>query len=142
MVRMEVLHLENLQHEATVREHAIVLDEPAEAGGDGKGMTPYEALLAGLGGCVAITLRLYARRKEWPLEDVRVTLTHDRSHARDCEDCVSDDSVGILDVIRKKVELTGDLTAEQRTRLLEIASRCPVHRMLTGTIEILDDASL
>jgi putative redox protein len=142
MNRMEVLHLENLQHEATIRSHSIVLDEPPEAGGDDQGMTPYEALLAGLGGCIAITVRLYARRKNWPLEDIRVTLTHERNHARDCQDCESPESVGMLDVIREKVELTGDLSDEQRTRLHEIAGRCPVHRSLTGNIEILTDDSI
>jgi putative redox protein len=137
---MEVLHLGGLQHEATVRGHSITLDEPAEAGGTDAGMTPYEALLAGLGGCIAITLRLYAQRKGWPLEDVRVVLSHDKLHAEDCADC--EHTIGLLDVIRRKVELVGDLSPEQRERLQEIAHRCPVHRTLTGTIEILDDDSL
>jgi putative redox protein len=140
MHRMEVLHLDGLQHEATVRGHSITLDEPKDAGGADSGMTPYEALLAALGGCIAITLRLYAQHKGWPLDDVRVVLTHDKMHAKDCADCEHED--GMLDVIRRKVELIGDLTTEQRERLQEIAHRCPVHRTLTGTIEILDDDSL
>ena len=140
MTRMEVLHLDGLQHEATVRGHSLTLDEPVEAGGSDTGMTPYEVLLAALGGCIAITLRLYAQRKGWPLDDVRVVLTHDKVHAEDCADC--EHKEGMLDVIRRNVELIGDLTPEQRVRLQEIAHRCPVHRTLTGTIEILDDESL
>jgi putative redox protein len=103
-------------------------------------MNPYELLLAALGGCIALTLRLYARHKGWPLEDVRVVLTHDRVHAKDCEDC--EHREGMLDVIRRKVAIEGPLTPEQVERLQEIARRCPVHRTLTGTIEIIADDSL
>jgi len=142
MARMEILHLEKMQHEATTRSHAIILDEPVDVGGDDKGMNPYEVLLAGLGGCIAMTLRLYAKHKGWPLEDVKVTLAHNKTHSKDCDDCLSDDGAGMLDVIRKKVELTGDLSDEQRARLQEIAGRCPVHRTLTGNIEILTDESI
>lgn len=140
MTTMQVLHVDGLQHEATTRDFSIVIDEPIELGGTNKGMNPYELLLAGLGGCIAITLRMYAKRKEWPLEDVRVTLTHERVHAKDCADCEHED--GMLDVVRRKVELKGDLTPEQTARLHEISHRCPVHRSLTGTIEVLDDDSL
>lgn len=137
MTRVEVLPIDNLQHEATSREHSIVIDEPREVGGDDAGMSPYEVLLSALGSCVAITVRLYARRKGWPLDDIRVTLSHDKVHATDCERCETEE--GMLDVIRKRVELKGDLTADQVARLKEIAGRCPVHRTLTGTIEVLDD---
>ena len=140
MTRVEVFHLENLQHEATTGGHSIILDEPSEAGGDGRGMNPYELLLSALGGCIAMTLRIYARHKGWPLQDVRVVLSHDKIHAKDCADCEHED--GMLDVIRRKVEITGPLSDEQRLRLQEIASRCPVHRTLTGTIEILHDENL
>ena len=140
MTRVEVFHLDNLQHEATVGGHSILLDEPKEAGGDNTGMTPYELLLAALGGCIAMTLRIYARHKGWPLGDVRVVLTHDKVHAKDCEDCEHEE--GMLDVIRRKVEIEGNLTDEQVQRLQEIARRCPVHRTLTGTIEIIADESL
>jgi len=84
MTRVEVYHLEKLQHEGTTRGHSIVLDEPRDVGGDDAGMNPYEALLVALGGCIGITVRLYAQRKGWKLEDVRVTLSHDRVHAKDC----------------------------------------------------------
>ena len=140
MTRMEVYHVENLQHEATVDGHTLLMDEPKEGGGSSAGMNPYELLLAALGGCIAMTLRIYARQKGWPLEDVRVVLTHDKVHAKDCEDCEHEE--GMLDVIRRKVEITGPLSAEQLARLQEIAKRCPVHRTLTGTIEIIADASL
>jgi putative redox protein len=140
MTKVEVFHLENLQHEATVDGHSILLDEPKQSGGDGKGMNPYELLLSALGGCIAMTLRIYARHKGWPLEDVRVVLSHDKIHAKDCAECEHED--GMLDLIRRKVEITGPLTDEQRQRLQEIALRCPVHRTLTGTLEILRDDTL
>lgn len=136
MSRLQILHVEKLQHEATARGHSILADEPEGAGGDDRGMTPYELLLAALGACTAMTLRLYAERKGWDLQDVSVELSHEKSHAKDCERCVT--SEGKLDVVYRKVEITGDLDEEQRARLMEIADRCPVHRTLTGTIEILD----
>ena len=109
-------------------------DEPLDKGGTNLGPTPYELLLAGLGACTSITLRMYAGRKEWPLDAVRVTLRHDRVHAKDCEDC--DKDTGMIDVIDKKLELEGDLSDEQRERLLAIAARCPVHRTLLNEIKI------
>lgn len=120
--------------------HELAADEPAEKGGADHGPNPYELLLSALGGCIAMTLRIYARHKGWPLQDVRVVLSHDKIHAKDCADCEHED--GMLDVIRRKVEITGPLSDEQRLRLQEIALRCPVHRTLTGTIEILRDENL
>lgn len=138
MNRLSVLHLEKYQHEATARGHSIVVDEPENAGGQDKGLTPYELLLAALGSCTAITLRMYAERKGWPLDDVAVEVSHERTHAQDCADCETEE--GRLDVIRRRVELVGDLSDEQRERLLEIATRCPVHKTLEGKVEILDQA--
>ena len=109
-------------------------DEPLEKGGTNLGPNPYELLLAGLGACTSMTLRMYAGRKEWPLDSVRVTLRHDRVHAKDCEDCERD--TGMIDVIDKKLELQGDLTEEQRQRLLDISAKCPVHRTLLNEIKI------
>jgi putative redox protein len=109
-------------------------DEPLDNGGTNLGPTPYELLLAGLGACTSITLKMYAGRKEWPLDSVRVTLRHDRVHAKDCEDCEKD--TGLIDVIHKKLELEGDLSDEQRERLLDIAAKCPVHRTLLNEIKI------
>ena len=109
-------------------------DEPFDKGGTNLGPNPYELLLAGLGACTSMTLKMYAGRKEWPLQAVRVTLRHDRVHAKDCEDC--DKDTGMIDVIEKKLELEGDLSEEQRERLLAISARCPVHRTLLNEIKI------
>ncbi len=109
-------------------------DEPIDKGGTDLGPNPYELLLAILGACTSMTLKLYAGRKEWPLDAVRVTLRHDRVHAKDCEDCEKE--TGMIDVIDKRLELEGDLSEEQRDRLLEISARCPVHRTLLNEMKI------
>lgn len=140
MTRVQVVHTGGLRQEAHARQHTMVLDEPRDAGGDDDGMNPYEALLAALGGCIGMTLRLYATRKGWNLAGVRVTLAHERVHADDCRDC--EHKEGMIDVIRRKVEIEGDLDASQRARLLDIAGRCPVSRTLTGVIEIKNDDAL
>ncbi len=116
------------------RHLSFAADEPIDKGGSDLGPNPYELLLAGLGACTSMTLKMYAGRKEWPLEAVRVTLRHDHVHAKDCEDC--DKDTGMIDVIEKKLELEGALTEEQRERLLEISARCPVHRTLVNEIKI------
>jgi putative redox protein len=109
-------------------------DEPLDEGGTNLGPNPYDLLLASLGACTSMTLKMYSDRKEWPLEAVRVTLRHDRVHAKDCEDC--DKDTGMIDVIEKNIELMGALSDEQRGRLLEISARCPVHRTLLNEIKI------
>jgi uncharacterized OsmC-like protein len=109
-------------------------DEPASVGGTDAAPTPYAYLLAGLGACTSMTVGLYARRKNWPLEDVIVSLHHSRIHAKDCEECETKE--GMLDHIEAQVELTGPLTPEQRTKLMEIAGKCPVHRTLKSEIDI------
>jgi putative redox protein len=139
MTKLQVLHLEGLQHEATSRGHSIIVDEPKELGGLDQGLSPYELLLAALGACTAMTVRMYARRKKWPLDDVTVELSHDRVHAKDCQECETEE--GQLGLIRREVRLVGELSEEQRARLHEIASRCPVHRTLEGPIEILETAA-
>lgn len=138
--RVEVLHVDGYRHEATTRGHSVVGDEPESVGGQDGGMTPYEFLLTALGTCTAMTLRMYAQRKEWDLDDVRVVLEHERVHADDCADCETEE--GHLTRIRRLVEITGDLDDEQRARLMEIADRCPVHRSLAGPVEIFDVDSL
>jgi putative redox protein len=115
--------------------HELVADEPEAAGGTDAGPSPYELLLMSLGACTSMTLRLYAQRKGWPLEAVRVTLKHDRIHAEDCRDCET--KAGKIDRIDRAIEMTGPLSDEQRGRLLEIADKCPVHKTLTSEIKIV-----
>ncbi|HEY0369580.1 MAG TPA: OsmC family protein [Chthoniobacterales bacterium] len=109
-------------------------DEPAEIGGTDRAPTPYDYLLAALGACTSMTVGLYARKKQWPLENVTVALHHSRIHARDCSDCETKN--GMLDRIDLRVRLVGNLSDEQRMKLLEIAHKCPVHRTLTSEVKI------
>ena len=121
--------------EVTARGHAFVADEPAEVGGADGGATPYEYLLGALGACTAMTVRMYADRKQWPLEDVVVRLRQARSHAADCEACEAEAPVGI-GRLEREVELTGDLDDAQRARLLWIADRCPIKQTLQRGLAI------
>jgi uncharacterized OsmC-like protein len=114
--------------------HRIVADEPASAGGTDTGPSPYDLLLAALGACTSMTVGMYARRKAWPLEEVAVHLRHSRIHATDCAECETNE--GMLDRIERDIHFTGPLTDEQRSKLLEIANKCPVHRTLTSEIDI------
>jgi putative redox protein len=115
--------------------HELAADEPQDAGGGDAGPSPYELLLMSLGACTSMTIRMYARRKGWPLEAVRVRLTHDRIHADDCRDCETKE--GLIDRIDRAIEMTGPLSDEQLGRLLEIADKCPVHKTLTSEIKIV-----
>ena len=108
--------------------HELAADEPLSVGGTDAGPNPYDYLLAALGTCTNMTLRMYADRKAWPLAGVETTLRHSKIHAKDCEECESES--GKIDIIEKEIELRGALSEEQRARLLEIAGRCPVHRTL------------
>jgi uncharacterized OsmC-like protein len=114
--------------------HELSADEPQAAGGSDTGPDPYQLLLAALGSCTSMTVAMYARRKQWPLRRVRVQLAHTRIWATDCANCETTD--GHLDRIEQVVAFDGDLTPEQRGRLLEIAGKCPVHRTLTAEIDI------
>jgi putative redox protein len=117
----------------TARRHRLVADEPQPIGADA-GPTPYDLLLAALGACTSMTVRMYADRKGWPLERVRVTLRHSRIHAKDCADCET--GSGWIDHIDRDIGLAGDLDDTQRQRLLHIAERCPVHQTLTSEVHI------
>lgn len=116
--------------------HAFYADEPEEDDGDDLGPTPYELLLWALGACTSMTLMMYARRKGWPLQDVTVHLHHDRVHALDS--AAAEQTGGRMERIERELTLIGDLSEEQRARLLEIAARCPVHRTLTGDVTVVD----
>ena len=111
--------------------HVLVADEPRAGGGQDAGPDPYALLLAALGACTSMTLRLYADRKGWSLEGITVRLSHERVHADDCADCETRDDTRV-DRITRIIGLTGPLSDDQRGRLLEIADRCPVHRSLMG----------
>ncbi len=123
-----------LRTEATANGHALVADEPAGLGGTDAGPTPYDYLLTALGSCTAMTVRMYADRKGWPLEAVTVRLRHRRIHAKDCEECET--KSGRLDRLDLELELEGPLEARQRERLREIADQCPVKRTLGSEVLI------
>jgi uncharacterized OsmC-like protein len=124
----------SFRQEVVTGKHNLVADEPAAAGGSDAGPDPYDYLLTALGVCTSMTVGLYARRKQIPLENIKISLSHSRIYAQDCEECETKE--GMLDRIDVEVELTGSLSAEQHAKLMEIAGKCPVHRTLTSEINI------
>jgi putative redox protein len=127
------------QQTVSIGPHRLLADEPVAAGGEDTGPGPYDFLLAGLGACTSMTMRLYADRKSLPLERVTVTLKHSKIYAQDCAECET--KTGMLDRIDRLIAMEGALDAEQRAKLMEIADKCPVHRTLTSEIHIVTQAA-
>jgi putative redox protein len=114
--------------------HRFVLDEPADVGGAGEGPTPYDMLAAAIGGCTSMTLHFYAKRETIPLEGVDISVSHDRQHAKDCADCMTQG--GFIHRFRVEIRLLGPLSEEQRQKLYGVAGRCPVSKTLSAEIKV------
>jgi putative redox protein len=137
MSEVVVTSRQNLQNEVrSAMGHTFTTDEPVSAGGEDAGPDPYTLILAALGSCISMTVRIYARRKQWPVETITVRLRQNRIHAKDCEVC--EDEEGFIHRIERSVSFTGNLTDEQHARLQEIAHKCPVHKTLSSKIVITD----
>jgi len=134
IVEVEEMLTGRYMQTARTGRHTLTVDEPQAVGGNDAGPGPYEFLLIGLGACTAMTVRMYAERKDLPLRRVHVRLSHRKIHVQDCTDCETRE--GKVDEITREITFDGDLTEEQRERLLEIANRCPVHRTLTSEIKV------
>ncbi|MGW8144106.1 MAG: OsmC family protein [Anaerolineales bacterium] len=120
----------NVQVRIKSGRHEFIADEPRDIGDDA-GPDPYSLLLSSLAACTIMTVQMYARRKNWPLERVELSLSTKKVHAKDCEDCESDPNAKV-DIIERQIKFKGDLSGEQIDRLADIASKCPVHRTLTS----------
>jgi len=120
----------NVQVRIKSGRHEIIADEPLDIGDDA-GPDPYGLLLSSLAACTIMTVKMYANRKNWPLEDVELSLSTKKVHAKDCEDCESDPNARV-DIIERQISFKGDLSPDQIDRLTDIASKCPVHRTLTS----------
>ena len=120
--------------EISVQQHTLIADEPESVGGSNLGPTPYDLVVAGVGACTGMTLRMYADRKGWPLERVHVYLQHEKEYAEDCDHC--EDPARKIDRMERIIELDGDLDDEQRARLMEMADKCPVHKTLKAGLSV------
>ena len=127
--------LQNLQVQIQASKHQILADEPLSLGGEDQGPSPYDLLLSSLAACKVMTVHMYARRKQWPVETVTISLSHDKIYARDCNDCDSSPNAKI-DIIHAEISFEGELDEAQIARLAQIADRCPVHRTLTSETKI------
>ncbi|MEQ8910596.1 MAG: alpha/beta fold hydrolase [Vicingaceae bacterium] len=123
--------------EVKAASHHFIVDEPKEVGGNNYGPSPYDLLSAALGSCTSMTLQLYAKRKKWDLQEVTVHINHHKKHALDCDECGKKSSK--IDHFEREIELEGDLNQEQKSRLLEIADMCPVHRTLHSDIKVVTE---
>ncbi len=126
---------DNLTVDIQAGKHRLTADEPENVGGKNFGPTPYELLNASLGSCTAMTLKMYADRKKWPLKEVLVHIEHERVHRSDCDNCEESEG-NRISVFKRSIEIIGDLNMEQKERMIEIANKCPVHKTLTNEIEI------
>ena len=124
----------NFTRKIYTEDHQLLADEPLSVGGSNLGPNPYELLLAALGACTSMTMRMYATRKDLDLKNIEVTMKHDQIHAEDCTDC--DSRTGLVDKIEKTIRLEGNLTDAERQRLLEIADMCPVHKTLHNEMQV------
>lgn len=138
MAKAHIKLNDGYQTTITARHHVLHADEPIVDGGTDTGITPSEMIMGALGSCVAITMKMYAQRKGWPLESVEINLDYERFSGKDYEPHEGDDRY--VHEIRKAVRLHGDLTEEQRERILEIGGKCPVHRLLTTPTYFVDEA--
>jgi len=139
-VRAKLTLADGFRTRITAGSHTLIADEPAEAGGKGEGMAPYDLLLSALGACTAMTLKLYIEHKKLPITEVEVLLTFDRIHIDDCESCAKEgreDKEGVQHISRL-IYVTGQVTEEQKERLLHIAGRCPVHLTLHSNPHVED----
>lgn len=136
VVRVSEADIDGFMQDISVGpKHHLLADEPLAYGGTDLGLSPYQLVSSGLGACTSMTIRMYARRKKWPLENVSVDVTHDKIHAADCDHC--DGGTHKIDQFRRVITLEGDLSDDQRERLMAIADKCPVHRTLESEIEIV-----
>ena len=140
MASVVVTSVSGLRQEVAAGRHTLVSDEPAAVGGADAGPDPYALLLAALGACTSMTMRMYADRKKWPLGAIRVELSHSRVYPADCEGCEQPETR--IDRIERKILLSGALDATQVARLGEIAARCPVHKTLTAGVQVRDEVSI
>jgi uncharacterized OsmC-like protein len=139
-VRVKLALKDGFRTQITAGAKTIIADEPTDAGGEDSGMSPYELLLSALGACTAMTLKLYIERKKWPITDVEVLLTFDRIHIDDCESCVKEERLKDQEIqhISRLIYVTGDVTEEQKGRLLYVAGRCPVDITLHSNPHVED----
>ena len=138
MSEVVVRSLKNLQNEVQYGAgHTLITDEPKESGGEDVGPDPYSLILGALGSCISMTVTLYARRKQWALEQVTVRLRQNRVHAKDCAEC-AENLEGYVHRIERSITISGNLSDEQQARLQEIGRKCPVHKTLSSPIVISD----
>lgn len=137
MREINIEYKNNYMHEAKIGNKTIVMDEPTEAGGDDLGPTPVEMMVAALGACTSMTIMMYARRKGWQIDDIKIKLNLDKIQASECETCET--KVGKINKITRQITIKGLLDEDQQKRLIEIAQKCPVHEALKHENLVIDE---